>query len=97
MSNNDRLFKMPESHLLQHAEVVVSMYPTDVVDFSAFDSTFTIDYGARIKTAMDNVTALKSDQAIIDQMAEHTQNVLDARGKCNTAYKTIAYFVRKAF
>jgi hypothetical protein len=97
MSFNDRLFKMPEAHLLQHAEMVASMYPTDVVDFSAFDSTFTIDYAATIKNSINAVTALKSDQVVIDQMAEHTQHVLDAMGTCNSDYKTVAYFVRKAF
>ena len=97
MPINDRLFKMPEANLLQHAEVVASLYPTDVVDFSAFDSTFTIEYGATIKNSINAVTALKSDQVVIDQMAEHTQNVLDAMGTCNTDYKTVAYFVRKAF
>ncbi len=97
MPINDRLFKMPEAHLLQFSGVVVSMYPIDVATFSAFDSTFTIDYGATIKNAIDVVTALKSDQVIIDQMTEHKQNVLNAMGKGNTDYKTISYFVRKAF
>jgi hypothetical protein len=97
MSLNDRLFKMPEAKLLEHAEVVARMYPTDVVSFTAFDSTFTIEYETTIKNAISAVTALKSDQVIIDEMAECTQHVLDAMGTCNTDYKTIAYFVRKAF
>ena len=97
MSLNDRLFKMPEAKLLEHAEVVARMYPTDVVNFTAFDSTFTPEYETSIKNAINAVTALKSDQVIIDEMAECTQDVLNAMATCNTDYKTVAYFVRKAF
>ena len=74
MPNNDRLFKMPEAKLLEHAEVVASLYPTDVVDFSAFDSTFTLEYGGTIKN---------SDQVVIDEMAERTQDVHDEEGEIN--------------
>ncbi len=97
MPINDRLFKIQEAKLLQHAEVVARLYPTDVVDFSALDSTFTAEYGTTIKDAINAVTALKSDQVIIDEMAECTQDVLNAMATCNTDYKTVAYFVRKAF
>tara|TARA_R110001583_G_scaffold50403_2_gene157335 strand:- start:28281 stop:28571 length:291 start_codon:yes stop_codon:yes gene_type:complete len=83
MPNNDRLFKMPEAKLLEHAEVVASLYPTDVVDFSAFDSTFTLEYGATIKNSINAVTALKSDQVVIDEMAERTQDVHDEEGEIN--------------
>ena len=97
MSRNERLFKIPEASLLEHAEVVAEMFPTDAADFMALDSTFTVEYGTTIKNAVGAVTALKSDQVIIDQMAELTQDVLDSMGTCNTDYKTVAYFVRKAF
>jgi hypothetical protein len=97
MPSNERLFKVPEAMLLEHAEVVAEMFATDAADFTAFDSTLTVEYGTTIKNAVSAVTALKSDQVIIDQMAELTQGVLNAMGTCNTDYKTIAYFVRKAF
>jgi len=73
------------------------MLATDAADFVAFDSTFTVEYGTTINNAVSAVTALKSDQEIIDPVAELTQGVLDAMGTCNTNYKTVAYFVRKAF
>lgn len=97
MSQNERQFKVPEATLLEYAEVVAEMFAIDAADFIAFDSTFTVEYGISIKNAVGAVTALKSDQVIIDQMAELTQNVLDAMSTCNTDYKTVAYFVRKAF
>jgi len=97
MPINDRLFKMPEAGLLEFAEVVAEMYPADAADFMAFDSTFKPNYGSTIKNAIAAVVALKSDQVVIDQMAEHTQRVLDAMATCNTDYKSVAYFVRKAF
>ncbi|MUP37215.1 hypothetical protein [Labilibaculum euxinus] len=97
MSLNDRLFKIPEASLLEYAEVVAEMYLNDSDAFIAFDSTFTPEYGTKIKDSLAAVMAQKSDQVIIDEMAEHTQMVLDAMADCNHSYKTIAYFVRKAF
>ncbi len=97
MPINDRLFKIPEALLLQHAEVLAKMFPTDAADFRAFDSTIAEDYGTTIKDAIDAAIGLKSDQIIIDEMAEYTQHVLNAMSNCNLSYKTVAYFVRKAF
>lgn len=88
---------MSEAGLLEHAEVIAEIYPTDAVNFVAFDSTFTVEYGTIIKNAVSAVTALKSDQVVIDQMAKLTQDVLNAMSTCNIDYKTATYFVRKAF
>lgn len=97
MPLNDRLFKIPEASLLQYAGVVSEEYPEDSDAFIAFDSTYTPEFGTEIKDLLAIVTAQKSDQVIIDEMAEHTQLVLDAMAECNNSYKTISYFVRKAF
>jgi hypothetical protein len=97
MPINDRQFKVPEAILLQHAEVVAKMFPTDSADFVAFDATISAEYGNTIKNSINAVIELKSDQIIIDEMAEYTQHVLNAMSDCNLSYKTIAYFVRKAF
>lgn len=97
MSFNNRLFNIPDANLLEFAEVVAQMYPSDAAAFIAFDSTFTAEYAGTISTAVEAVKATKSDQVIIDEIAELTQNVLDTMADCNQSYKTIAYFVRKAF
>ena len=97
MSINERLFKIPEAKLLEYAEVVASMHPKDAASFIAFDSSFTAEYGNVIMDSIVAVKALKSDQVAIDEMVELTQLVLDAMADCNQSYKTIAYFVRKAF
>lgn len=97
MPLNDRLFKFSEANLLEHAAVVAEMYPKDSKAFIAFDSTFTPKYGSIIKKAIAKLVSQKSDQVIIDEMAAHTDLVLDAMADCNQSYKTVAYFVRKAF
>ncbi|WP_127342932.1 hypothetical protein [Ancylomarina longa] len=97
MSNNDRLFKIPEAVLLEYAEVVAELYPANAEEFIAFDSTFTAEYGNAIKESIAAVKTQKSDQIVMNEMAECTQKVLDAMSDCNHAYKSISYFVRKAF
>lgn len=97
MKLNERLFKFPEAKLLEYAQVVATMYPKDAASFMAFDSSFTAEYGDAIMDSIMAVKALKSDQVAIDEMVELTQLVLDAMADCNQSYKTIAYFVRKAF
>lgn len=97
MSKIKRLFNLPHATLLQHAEVVAKNYPGDVDVFAAFDSTFSVEYGARLLTSLDAARAVKSDQVVIDEMAQHTKLVNEAMKDCLDAYKSLAYFVKKAF
>ena len=41
--------------------------------------------------------AVKSDDVVIDEQTEKTTLVNKALAACNTAYKTIAHFVRKVY
>ncbi len=97
MSYKNRLFNIPDANLIEFGEVVAAKLPDDIVDVHNFDRTVTEAYPASIKAAINEVKAIPTDQVIIDEMAELTKNVNDALAACNKCYRTISFFVRKAF
>ncbi len=97
MSKNERLFAVSDADMIEHADTVKATLPEDIGDFTAFDNTLSAEYPATIGTAIDNVLSVKSDQVIIDEQVEKTQNLNEALGECSNAFRTIAFFTRKAF
>ncbi|TRX65911.1 hypothetical protein [Carboxylicivirga sp. M1479] len=97
MSKNDRLFNVPDATLQQHGTSVATVLPNDLEKFKFFDSTFLDSYPDTIKAAIEEVKAIKTDMVIIDEMTEKTQAVYDSAAACNRAYRTITFFVLKAF
>ncbi len=97
MSKNERLFTVSDATLIEHADTVQASLPDDIIDFTSFDSTISAEYPNAIAAAIDAVLALKSDQEIIDELVEKTQNVNEAMGQSTNAFRTVAFFVRKAF
>jgi len=97
MSKNDRLFNVTDSTILQHGKTVAVTLPQDVGDFITFDSTMNDSYPSTIDEAVNAVIALKTDMVVIDEMAEKTLAVNDALAACNKSFRTIKFFVLKAF
>lgn len=97
MSTNDRLFKFSDAELIQHAQVTVEALPDDIGDFIAFDSTIEAGYPAKISGSLARVNAMKPDTLIVNEQAELTQKVNTAIAACNTTFKTILFFAKKAF
>jgi hypothetical protein len=92
-----RTFKFTDARLLEHAEVVEAILPGDLPDFTAFDATITGDYVTQLQQAIDAAKAISPDYVVIDEMAEETQKVEKAMDDSYEDYKTLAFFVRKAF
>ena len=97
MSSNDRLFNFPDAELIQHAEVTMNTLPADIADFSVFDSTIQPDYQERIRQALTQCNTVKADLLVVNEQAELTQRVNNAMAACNTSFKTILFFAKKAF
>lgn len=97
MSKNNREYNIPDAELLEHAETIVVTLPFDMPAFTAFDSTLTAEYIPQLQVAIDDVKGFPTDDVVIDEMAEQTLLVDDAFNSCYDTYKTIAYFVRRAF
>jgi hypothetical protein len=97
MSLNDRSFNIQDVELIQHAEVMAATLPNEIDKFTAFDNTITIDYPAKIQDALAQYNTIRPDMLIVNEQAELTLIVNNALAECNTAFKTISFFVRKAF
>lgn len=97
MPKNERLFTVSDATMIEHADTVKVSLPDDISDFTSFDSTISTEYPNQISGAIDAVLAVKSDQVIIDEQVEKTQNLNEAMGQCTNAFRTIAYFARKVF
>ena len=97
MSTNDRLFNFSDAELIEHGEVTAEALPDDIVDFIAFDSTIEADYPVKISNALAKHNAIKPDMLIVNEQAELTQKVNTAIAACNTSFKTILFFAKKAF
>lgn len=97
MSKNDRDFNISDAELIEHAETVVATLPSDMPTFTAFDSTFTADYIPQLQGVIADAKDYPTDDVMIDEMAEQTLEVERVFTACYNDYKTIAYFVRKAF
>ncbi len=92
-----RVFNLQDAVLQQHGKNVSEVITEDIEQFKAFDSTFSESYPELLKTALDSVLGSSSDMVVIDEMAEKTQAVHDAMAACNTAFRTIQFFIKKAF
>jgi len=97
MPRNERIYNIPDADLLQHSKEVATVIKEDIQDFKQFDATFQDEYPTTIQQAIDTVKAMKTDMLVIDEMAEKTTAVNEALSACNRAYRTIKYFVEKAF
>ncbi len=97
MSKNDREFNISDAELLEHSETIVATLPSDMPTFTAFDSTITAEYIPQLEEAIAIAKDFPTDDVLIDEMAEQTLRVEQIFNVCYEDYKTIAYFVRKAF
>jgi hypothetical protein len=97
MSLNNRKFNTTDGRLIEHGNSVVSFLPEDLEDFKAFDSTFGQPFVDQLKAGIDAVNQIKSDDVAVDEQTQLTDQVRESMEKCNEAFKTVAFFTRKAF
>lgn len=86
-----------DARIQEHAQAVIINLETDVGDFTLFDSSFSTANIGGLITQVDAIQSLNIDDVVIDEMVERTDLVLDKMAECNTAYRTVSFFVKKAF
>jgi len=96
MSLNNRKFNITDGRLIEHGNSVVSFLPDDLEKFKAFDNTFGHPFIDQLKAGIDAVNQIKSDDVAIDEQTQLTDRVRESMEKCNEAFKTLAFFARKA-
>ena len=92
-----RKFNLKDAQFIEHSEVLAATLPGDLPAFTAFDSTIDSVYLTGLQQNILDVKAIPPDEVVVDEQAEHTLLVNQALNACNEDYKTVAYFVRKAF
>ncbi|WP_439183354.1 hypothetical protein [Carboxylicivirga taeanensis] len=97
MKKTERTYNLSDAVLLRYGNRIAEVIPEDFEAFKTFDTTFPDSYQADLKTSLASVMALKTDMVIVDEMAEKTQAVQEAMAACNSAFRTIKFFVNKAF
>ena len=97
MSEIKRKFPYADPVLFEHASTVVSFLPTDIGDFTTYDSTFGQPVIDNLQASITTAEATKSDDVIIDELAELTGIVEQNMENCKEVYKTVAYFARKVY
>lgn len=97
MEKHERNYKLPDAVLLEVAERMNTSLVQHIDDFTTFDTTFGNTYPAELTAALQEISTIDTDQVVIDQMAELTEKLDQAMASCNKAFRTIAFFVKKAF
>lgn len=92
-----RNYHISDARFMEHSEVIAATLPADVPDFTAFDATITGDYVTQLQQTIDDAKAIPPDEVVIYELAEETQKVEKAMDDSYEDYKTLAFFVRKAF
>lgn len=92
-----RSFNLQDAKFMEHSEVVAATLPGDLTDFTAFDATITTEFVTQLQQAIDEAKTVSPDMIVKGEIKEDTQKVEKALEDCYEDYKTIAYFVRKAF
>lgn len=95
--SEQRKFNVADAIMLSYAGVVSANLGEDLPAFKAFDSTFFDDYPKRINDSIRDIKSIRTDNVVIDEMTELTEIVNATLSECNTAYKTLRFFVKKAF
>lgn len=92
-----RNYHLSDARFLEYSDVIAATLPDDLADFTAFDATVTTDYVTRLQQAIADAKSISPDGLVMDEVAEETQKVETAMNDCYDDYKTVAFFVRKAF
>jgi len=97
MNDFNRKFKLGDAVFMEYAFRVSRTLPNDISDFSAFDTTMGEHTIAEISDGIEIVNNIKTDNIVIDELAEHTARVESIMEQCRLSYNHIMYFVKKAF
>jgi hypothetical protein len=92
-----RNFNVSDARFLEHSEVLVASLSVDLPDFTAFDPAIDGDYVTQIQQAIADSRTIPVDDVVVDKLGEQTENVVKALEDCYNDYKTLSYYIKKAF
>ena len=92
-----RSYQLSDAAMLAHAKATAGYLGKDLADFTAFDSTITAEYLARLKILLTQAEAGVSDSVIIDRQVQLSDEVNNKLQDCVGIIRSISYFVKKVF
>lgn len=97
--NNEvlRSYHLSDASMLAFAKAAAGYLGEDLTDFTNFDSTITEEYLTEIKELVKNAEAEVSDNVILDQQVQLSDEVNKKLDDCVVIIRSVSYFVKKTF
>ena len=92
-----RVYKGSDAQMTESARVVHSLMVSDLVKFTAFDSTLTAAFGTQFLAAIVAAETVVADTAVLDIQVQKTELIQTAMEKAKGKYADVKYFVQKTF
>ncbi len=92
-----RLFQIGDTLATEDSKTKLQFFIRDKVDFVAFDASFDGDYEIQWQKEIDDAESIASDSTIVNQQNQMTLTVNSCVVACKSHFKTMKYFIEKAF
>ncbi len=97
MNDTKRIYHIKDGVLKEHGQTVLKLLPQDIDVFTDFDTTFSQQSIDNLSAALLKVDGEIKDETLVAGIKGNTQIVSGLMQQCHKAYKTVNYFVNKAF
>lgn len=89
--------KFSQADTIALARRIHQFLTADLVDFTAFDASFTPTYLSRFSDAITAAENHPDDETVVDIQTGYTAALADVEKRCRKAYQRLKVFVEKAF
>lgn len=97
MNPVDRKYNVSDSSMLEHNKTMLQHFTDEQAAFSAFDADFANPFETDWETAISTAEAHATDETILDQLQQLTNDVEDAMEAARNKFQQSKYFIEKAF
>ena len=92
-----RAYNGSDAQMTEFARVAHNLMTSDLVKFTAFDSTITAAYATQFLTAIVAAETVVADTAVVDIQVQKTELIQTAMEKAKGKYADVKYFAQKTF
>lgn len=97
MEKNKRLYRVPDTTLLQAAKAMRQQFMAYQATFVAFDTDLASPFEDTWQDTIDQCEDLLNDETVRDQLQQLTSQVKAAMKACHNKFMDTKYFIRKAY
>lgn len=88
---------MSDPDMLDFARIFAANLQRNLADFSAVDSTLTLNFVSDLTAKISTAEEIEPDEIVTDRQVQLTESIKTAFAECRTYYKLIIYFAKQAF